>query len=157
MKNFGTDNFYPTVSKVEENWQRARSGFKDYSSSWKLLKIYDSRNVGELVEGTKKFEVTAVVQKTNLVDGTVVTFRCDYTPTVYVGVTCEVYQTSLPNGKKCFRRSMSARDRGSVITMVAENWRKVTNLREVYLKQNPNEPRTKYDLPTDENELKELT
>ena len=123
-----------------------------------ILEMYDSRNVGQLVEGTREFEVTAVVRKTKYgeknghsLEPEVVTFRCDYSQT-----KCEVFQTSLPNGKKCFRRSMSPKDRASVVRMVADNWRKVTNFREVYLKQNPEVTRTKYDLPTDPNELKEL-
>tara|TARA_Y100001937_G_scaffold35406_1_gene50843 strand:+ start:628 stop:1047 length:420 start_codon:yes stop_codon:yes gene_type:complete len=132
------------------------------SEMWEVLEMHDSRNVGQLVEGTKEFEVTAVVRKTKYgeknghsLEPEVVTFRCDYKPNVCIDVygrpsanpSCEVYQTSLPNGKKCFRKSMSPNDRASVVRMVRDNWRKVTNFRELYLKQNPEVTRTKWDLP----------
>ena len=119
------------------------------SEMWEVLEMHDSRNVGQLVEGTKEFEVTAVVRKTkygekngHTLEPEVVTFRCDYSQT-----KCEVFQTSLPNGKKCFRRSMSPKDRASVLRMVEGSWHKVTNFRELYLKKNPEVARTKWDLP----------
>lgn len=123
------------------------------SEMWELLKIYDYRYAVQIAEGSYPFAVLATIRKTKYSQSgepKVVTFRCDYrTMGGWMGGShpVVVHQTSLPNGKECFRKSISKKDRNEVIKIVEENLHKATNFRELYLKQNPEVTRTKWDLP----------